>query len=558
VSVSQRGGVYGTAFRHKDFRWLTLSAVQSRAGDFLYNVALFVVVFDRTHHSAAWVSATAVLIRVPLVVLPPFAGALADRVERRDLMIALDVARAAIMATVAVCVVIHAPIGLIVALAVLTACLATPYSPAAVGLLPALLPEDDLAAANAVSHSLESLALVIGPAIGGALLLVGSPATAFAINAGTFTASALCLLVVHRGPKPHTSADDETDDGLLAGFRAMRSDASVLVIASGLITTCFAVGCSGVLFVLLSDQRLGTGANGYGYLLASVGVGGIVGSLASDRLASVRRMALLVVVALLVVAVSMGSLGGVHIPAAAYALTAVFGAGYILLEVLAVTLMQRVLPPSVLGKASGALDALSFGAVLLGAAIVAPVDKAFGLTTAVLVAAAPAVVAAALTAIAASRLDAQSAADVALLAPRIALLERLDVLRGASRPAIERLAAVADEEHVQAGTSIVTKGQPADDFYVIVDGAAEVRSAIREGAGKELRNLGPGECFGEIGLLRQRPRTATVRATADTRVLRVPGDAFLDVVTTAPALADSFGAMVTARLKHSREEERRR
>jgi predicted MFS family arabinose efflux permease len=457
-----------------------------------------------------------------------------------------------------VCVVTHAPIGLIVGLAVLTACFATPYSPASVGLLPALLPEEDLASANAVAHSLESLALVVGPAVGGVLLVIGNPATAFAINAGTFTASALCLLLVRRGPKPQASADDDADDSFLAGFRAMRSDASVLVIASGLITTCFAVGSSGVLFVLLSDQRLGTGAHGYGYLLASVGVGGILGSLLSDRLASVQRMALLVVVALLVVGVSIGSLAGLHVAAAAYAVTAVFGSGYILLEVLAVTLMQRVLSPSVLGKASGALDALSFGAVLLGAAIVAPVDKAFGLTTAVLVAAAPAVVAAAITALAASRLDAQSAADVALLAPRIALLEGLDVLRGASRPAIERLAAVASEEHVQAGTPIVTKGQPADDFYVIVDGAAEVRSAIRQGAGKELRNLGPGECFGEIGLLQQRPRTATVRATADTRVLRVPGDAFLEVVTTAPALADSFGAMVTSRLTHSREVERRR
>src|SRR3954447_7738073 len=232
--MAQRSGIYRKALRHADFRWLTLSEAQSAAGDFLYNVALFVVVFERTH-SAAWVSATAVLIRVPRVLLPPLAGVLADRVERRNLMLLLDVARAVVMGLIAVAVFAKAPVGLVLALAVVVASLATPYGPALVGLLPSLIPEEDLAAANAVSGGLESLALVVGPAIGGLLLVIGSPTTAFVINAVTFATSALCILQVSRGPQPTSGDADEPTDGVLDGARAILADSKVVVLAGGLI-----------------------------------------------------------------------------------------------------------------------------------------------------------------------------------------------------------------------------------------------------------------------------------------------------------------------------------
>jgi MFS family permease len=554
--MSERGGVYRKALRHADFRWLTLSEAQSAAGDFLYNVALFVVVFERTH-SAAWVSATAVLIRVPRVILPPLAGVLADRVERRNLMMLLDVARAVVMGVIAVSVFVDAPVGLVVALAVVVASLATPYGPALVGLLPSLIPEEDLAAANAVSGGLESLALVLGPAIGGLLLVIGSPTTAFVINAVTFATSALCILKVSRGSRPTSGETDERTDGVLDGARAILSDAKVVVLAGGLVATCFAIGASGVLFVLISDERLGTGAHGYGYLLAAVGLGGVLASVLSDRLARANRLASFVVVALVVVGGSFAALTLVHAPAIAYVLAAVFGGGYQLLEVLSRTLTQRCLAPTVLGKASGTLDAVTFAAVLVGAALVAPINDAFGLTAAILVATAPAFIAAVATGLAGRRLDRQSVEDMKTIAPRVALLEGVDVMQGATRPPLERLASVARDMHVPAGVAVVTEGEPADNFYVIVNGEAEVVSTRRAGTGEQLRILGPGDSFGEIGLLEHRPRTASVRTTTDALLLEMPGDAFVEVVTAAPALADSFGAMVTTRLARSREVERR-
>jgi CRP-like cAMP-binding protein/Na+/melibiose symporter-like transporter len=554
--VSERGTIYRTAFRHRDFRWLTLATAQSRIGDYLYTVALFAVVYERTH-SAAWVSATAILIRVPRVLLPPFAGVLADRVERRNLMITLNIGCAAVMSAIAVCVGTDAPIGVVVALAVIVASLDTPYGPAEVGLLPSLLPEDSLAAANAVTGALDSLALVAGPAIGGALLILGSATTAFAINAGTFAAAVLCLTRVRRGPKPHVSEESGARGELLAGIRAIRGDSSVLVIASGLVAICFAVGATGVLFVLLSDRRLGAGAHGYGYLLAAVGVGGVISSVFIDRLAATRRLPAVVPVVLIVGAVTVASLAFIHNIVLACAVTAAFGASYLVLEVLSITLMQRLLVPAVLGKATGVLDAAAFGAVLLGAAMVAPVVDSAGITVAVLAAAAPALVAAALTLLSLRRLDSRSAAEVDALAPRLELLERVDVLHGATRPALERLAASAHERRTPSGETVVAEGEAADNFFVIVDGAAEVISAANGEAGKQLRTLGPGDCFGEIGLLEARPRTATVRTMADSVLLEMPGGIFVEVVTAAPTLADSFGAMVTTRLARSREVERR-
>ncbi|MFL6241042.1 MAG: MFS transporter [Actinomycetes bacterium] len=550
--MSQRSSIYRTAFRYRDFRWLTLSAAQTRVGDFLYNVALFAVVFERTH-SAAWVSITAVLIRVPRVVLPPFAGVLADRVERRNLMVVLNVASAVVMAVLAICVWRHAPVGLLVGLAVLATCIDTPYGPAEVGLLPSIVPEDALAAANAVSGGLESLAIVVGPAIGGVLLVAGTPATAFALNAGTFVAAVLCLLQVRRGPVPERGPEEEGRNGLFAGLHALRADANVVVVASGLVATCFAVGASGVLFVLLSDERLGTGAHGYGYLLAAIGVGGLLGSLLSDRLAAVKRMGMLVVVVLLVGAAAMAALGVIRIAGIAYLLTATFGAAYVLLEVLSVTIIQRFLQSAVLGQAIGMLDAVTFAAVLVGAAVAAPIHDAAGITTAFAVAAALPAAAAGLTLLRLKRLDAQSAREAATLAPVVALLGNLDVLTGASRSALERLAAAAREVPAPSGTDVVTEGDPADDFFVLVDGTA----AVSSDTGGRLRTLGSGDCFGEIGLLERRPRTATVRVTTDSVLLQMPGETFVDVVTEAPATADAFGAMVSSRLASSRELERR-
>jgi CRP-like cAMP-binding protein/predicted MFS family arabinose efflux permease len=552
--MSQRKSIYRAAFRHVGYRWLMAAAVPSRAGDFLYGVALVGVVFERTH-SAGWVSAVAVLNRVPLVVLPALAGALADRVDRRSLMIVLDIARAAVTGVMAVLVASKGPVVVIVILGVLVATLGTPYGPASVGFMPTVVPEEDLAAANAVFGGLESLAVILGPAIGGLLLVIGSPTVAFEIDAATFLMSAAFLYKLPRVSRGEVG-DEGEDGGLLAGVRALVSNLNVVVVASGLIATCFAVGATTVVYVLVSAHRLGLGSQGYGYLLAALGAGGFAGSLVADRLAGREQTATSVAGSLVLVGGGMGALAFLHAPAAAYAVTFGFGAGYTLLEILSITLIQRCLSATLLGRASGALDALSFAAVLLGAAVIAPIDNAAGLSAAVLVAAAPALAAAVIVAMTARRLDKNSEATVDRLSARIALLTHVDVLAGASRPSLERLAAQATEQAVAAGEIIVRQGDAADDFFVVVDGSVDIASSGgRAARPTHIATLSAGGAFGEIGLLESRPRTATVRAVGEVSLLRIPGDAFLAVVGGNPDLAGPFRDIVASRLArtHVRE-----
>jgi len=158
---SRRAGTFSAALSHRDFRRLAAGLAVSTAGNWLYNVALLVYVFERTH-SASWVAAASIIRLAPFVVFGPLGGALADRVERRSLMIASDLARAVLMLCLALAAARTAPPALVLAIAFLSTTAGTPYNPAVGAVTPALVPESDLAAANAVARTLDNVAIVAG------------------------------------------------------------------------------------------------------------------------------------------------------------------------------------------------------------------------------------------------------------------------------------------------------------------------------------------------------------------------------------------------------------
>jgi CRP-like cAMP-binding protein len=131
------------------------------------------------------------------------------------------------------------------------------------------------------------------------------------------------------------------------------------------------------------------------------------------------------------------------------------------------------------------------------------------------------------------------------MAPRVAFLEQLGFLARASRPVLERLAGLAAEVSVPAGTAVIREGDPADALYVLVDGEVEV-TARGEMHDKEqvIRQMSPPCYFGEIGVLERIPRTATVTAVTDLSLLRIEGEALLRALTSAPP---SSSVMETAR-----------
>jgi len=516
MSKPARRGVVRAAFASRDFRYLAASLTVSQVGDWLYGIALVVFVFDQTG-SPAWVAASAILRLAPYVLFGAIGGAIADRYDRRLVMIATDLARAACMLGLAAVVLAEAPVWLALVLAFASATAGTPARPAQGAITPALVPERDLAAANAVVSILEHTALVLGPAIGGLLLVLGSPAVAFAVNGVSFLASAALVMPIRARAAAGPGDEDEQPSSLgrrlTDGFTALArsGDAALLVVL--LVAATFVYGMEVVLLVLVSEQLLGTGAEGVSVLTAAVGVGGLAAAGLTSRLAEARRPGRTLLLVLLAFSLPLISLAVIRRPAFAYAVMAVEGAGNIVFDVLAITMLQRVVRSELLGRVFGVVDSLSVAGILAGSLVVPLVVAGVGVRWSLVVAGGTMLVA---TAVALPRLrglDRQAEATRRALAPRVALLEGVRVFDGAPRQALETLAANLEERAVPAGTAVVTEGEEADAFYLVRSGNLAVLSAgERGGPLARVNTLGPGDYFGEIGLLERIPRTATVQA----------------------------------------------
>jgi CRP-like cAMP-binding protein len=257
--------------------------------------------------------------------------------------------------------------------------------------------------------------------------------------------------------------------------------------------------------------------------------------LAIDRLASSRRLALVIVGGAVMYCLPTALLTIVHSPGLAVALQVVRGASTIIVDVLAITVLQRAVAPDVAGRVLGVFFAIILGATSLGSLITSPIVGALGLNAALLIMAFAPAALALLGYPSLARLDRSTAARVAELAPRVAVLERLGLFAGARQAAIERLAAACTEVSFAPGEAIVREGDRADALYVLVEGEVEV-TARGEAAGEaeRLRTMGPDSYFGEIGVLEGIPRTATVTALEPCRCYRLDGEDFLGVLTTTP------------------------
>ena len=545
-----RRGVVRAAFAHRDFRYLAGSLTVSQVGDWLYGVALVVYVFDQTG-SPAWVAAASILRLAPYVLFGAVGGAIADRYDRRAVMIATDLGRAACMFGLAAVVLAGAPVWLALLLAFASATVGTPSRPAQGAITPSLVAERDLAAANAVVGILEHTALVLGPALGGLLLLAGSPAVAFAVNGASFLVSAALVVPI----RARAAAEPEEEqppslgrrlaDGLTALARS--GDAALLVVL--LVAATFVYGQELVLLVLVSEQLLGTGSEGVSLLTAAVGAGGLAAAGLTSRLATARRPGRILLLVLLAFSLPLMSLAVIRRPALAYVVMGVEGAGNIVFDVLVITMLQRVVRQELLGRVFGVLDSLSVAGMLAGSLLAPVLVAAAGLRWS-LVAAGGTLLLCTLAALPRLHgLDRRAEATRQRLAPKVALLEGLRVFEGAPRQALETLAAAMEERTVPTGTVVVAEGEEADAFYVVRSGTLAVLSAgERGGPPARVNTLGPGDYFGEIGLLERIPRTATVQATDDSVVERLAGEDFLGILNQAPPTSGTLLDGVVGRL----------
>jgi MFS family permease len=528
---------YRSALRSADLRWLLGSQLVSSSGSWAYNVALMVLLYDQTH-STAWVAAGALCRFLPSLVCSPYGGVIAERFERVRLMVWLNILALVLQAAMALAAWRTAPAVLTLVLAGLTAVVMSPYNSAVPALIPEVVGEDDLAAANALNATIDNLVVVAGPAIGAGLLLAGGPALAIAINAVSFAVAAVMLPAMSVRSRP----SDVTRGGsagplrqIADGFRALGTSAAVATFVAFSVLASFVYGTDTVLFVPISRLQLHTGTSGYGYLLAGLGVGGVAGAAIVNRLAARTRLAGAILGGMAVFCLPTALLVVVHQPVVGFVLQVVRGAGTLVVDTLAITALQRSAPKEMVARVFGAFWALVLAAISLGA-LITPLLLRTGLHPTMLVygAGIPALCLLALPAL--LRGDRIAAAKAALIAPRVAILERLDLFRAASRPSLESLAGAAEEVAVPAGTVLIAEGDDADAFYVLTEGELDV-SAVGETGMQSvfLRTLEPVSYAGEIGLLGGMRRTATVTAASDCRVLRIGGQDFLDALTSLSA-----------------------
>ncbi|WP_432824715.1 MFS transporter [Dactylosporangium sp. CA-092794] len=367
-------------------RRLLAALAVSQIGDWLYNLALVAFVYDRTG-SVLWASATTAARVLPMVLLSPFGGVLADRYDRRRLMIWSDIARAGLMLLLAAVVGLGLPVLLAPVLAALSTAAAAVYPASVAATLPRLVRGAELAAANSARSVIDSASVIAGPAAGAVLLVLGSPATAFLGNALTFAASAVIVAALPAGalfaPPEKTTKAATVLHELREGATALRRQPFVLRLVGADTVGSLVYGALSVLLLLIA-QRLGAGDGGYGYLLAGYGVGGLAGAAIAPRLVADRpRYA--VCAALLAVAAPCALLAVVPWTLAAVLLSVVAGAGGIVVTIAADTLLAQALDPEVLGRAYGLAFPVSIGGIVVGSLLAGPLVAAVGLTGALLI-----------------------------------------------------------------------------------------------------------------------------------------------------------------------------
>jgi predicted MFS family arabinose efflux permease len=367
-------GTIRAALRYPAFRWLLSALAVSQIGDWLYNLALVVLVYDRTH-SAAWAGVTTAARVVPVVALGPLGGVLADRFDRRRIMIVSDLARMGLMVLLAAVAAARLPILLAPLIAAAATTATAPYLPCVAAVTPRVVDDADLPGANAARSAVAGLGIIIGPALGGLLLLLGSPAFAFALNAVTFGLSALTLLAIRADGAFATRRAPGQPAGLFReiaeGAAALRAHPAALRLVGADIMCSTLYGTQTVLLLIVS-RGLGLGAQGYGYLFAAIGVGGLLGTALAGRASRGSRPRLVLAGALLAAGLPTMLLAVTHWPAAAIVLTGLTGMGALLVEIMTDTGLQRMLDQDVFGRAYGLAIPASLGGIVAGS-LIAPV-----------------------------------------------------------------------------------------------------------------------------------------------------------------------------------------
>jgi hypothetical protein len=541
--LAEGGAALASNLRRPNLRRAQLAFGSAYAGEWALTVVLGVVAFR--DGGATAVGIVALIRMLPSALIAPFATAVADRVRRDRVLIWIGVTRAAAVGAAAVVLAVDLSTVFVYVLAVIATIPFTAFRPAHSALLPALCETPtELTAANASRGLLDSASWLVGPLLAALLLGISGPEAVFVLTAGLSLWSAFLVSLIDYEPAPRETppapiriAADTAD-----GLRAIAAQRDVTMLFGLGAVQAVTRGALNVFTVVVAIELLETGEPGVGVLTAAVGIGAVVGSLGASVLVGSRRLAAYTGVGIALWGIPLALIGVFPAELVALTMLAIVGAGNALVDLGYFTLFPRLMPDEVLARVFGALESLVALAVGLGSLITPLLIHLFDIRGALV---AIGVMTPVVVALAWSRLV-KVDEGLGAQADVIERLREVTMLRPLPVSTIEHLARNVREESVEPGETVIEQGQVGESFYVIVAGEVEVR-----GNGSLLRVLRDGDSFGEIALLRDVPRTTTVRARTPVALYALDRRHFVPTVSGYSESAAAADTVVETRLAAS-------
>ena len=482
----------------------------------------------------------ALVLLVPTAVLAPFVAQIGDHMHRERALAIGYLAQGSTAALTCVALAADAPSAAVYAAATAVNIAISLTRPTHLSILTELAETpSQLTAANALTSTLEGFAVFVGPLLAGIMLAIDGPALVFGVMAVALSAMGILVLAVHARARM-VDRRDRAVGGALDGFRELRRRPGARLLLGFVTGQTIVIGALDVLTVVLAYGVLSMGPSGPGLLSAAVGVGGLIGAAATATLIGRERLAPAFFLGVVAIGVPIALVAFVTGPSAALVLLGIAGIGKSFFDVTSRTLLQRSVDDDVLARVFGVQEGSNMAALALGSVIAPTLVAMIGVDTTFMIAGLALPVVALLVIERIRSVDRESA----LADPQdVALLQRTAIFGPLGPASLERVARNLVPLETPAGGVIIREGDPGDRFYVIADGEVEVSRA-----GTPIAKLGPGEFVGEIALLRNVPRTATVVATSDSSLRALDREHFLAAVTGSPAGAIALAEEMDRRL----------
>lgn len=535
-----RSGILGEVLRNGDLRRTHAGWLLAITAEWMYVVNL--LVFAYAIGGVAAVGVVSVVRTLPAALLAPVMAGVADRLPKARVLLGVHGLRGLAVAAVALVMTMDGPFPLVLALVLIEGACATLHRPTTLSVFPSIARSpEELVASNVTMSFGEGLGVLAGPAIGGLLVSIYGPEAGIGVAAAGFGLAALVVmrLKVSRARDGAGQTGAGRVASALAGFSALRHYPHAGLLVGLLVAQTFVRGLLIVLLVAASVELLLLGEPGVGLLNAAIGAGGLVGAAVGLTYLLRRGLSGPLIVALALWGLPIALIGLLPNPALAVLFVGIVGAANAVLDVSAFTLLQRNVPNRLRARVFGTLEGLAALTVGLGSLVAPILVASFGVQVALIVSGAV------LPVLAIVARGAVHRAEDAAVVPRrqLALLRGVPIFAPLSLTVIEQIASDLERVSFAAGIDVIRQGDPGDCYFLIEDGRVEI---IHDGS--SIAALGPGDGFGEIALLREVPRTATVRATTGLDLFRLQRAAFLEAISGNLRSGHAAEALVGARL----------